>query len=173
MMPGGSRAGRERVAALPDDEARGLINDDAETTKLRLNNLRLAPRREPPPDPPIGPNPFGVALERRRERDAALAERDALKRERDALKRERDEALDACDSAVARADRLARERDEALVDRDTAVADRDAAMARMARERDAAVAAEPPERDRHKRGGDSATGEGPKRPRSRGPDESG
>ena len=76
MMPGGSRAGRERVAALPDDEARGLINDDAETIKLRLNNLRLEPRRRPPPDPPVGPNPFGVALERRRERDQARRERD-------------------------------------------------------------------------------------------------
>jgi len=140
--------------------------------------------RRPPDAPVVGPNLLAVALERRRERDAARSERDrALARvaagdrrvaRRDAtiarLTRELDEALDARDAAVATAGALAHERDRDALVRER---DRDAAVARTAEDR--AERAEPPERERHKRSGDSATGEaGPKRrkrQRSKGPDE--
>ena len=179
-----SRAGRAGVEDLPDDEARTLINNpDPQAIKVELDRLTFEPLPRVPPDAPVvGPNPFGVALERRRERDTARSERDrALARvaagdrriaRRDAtiarLTRELDEALDARDAAVATADALAHERDRDALVRER---DRDAAAARTAEDR--AERAEPPERERHKRGGDSAAeGADPaKRPRSRGADE--
>ena len=126
-----TRAGREAVERLTEDEATTFINNDKETIKTELNRLTFVPLAPRPAEAPAGPNHLAERLKLAADLDEARRNLEEQVAERAVA----DSAANAAFNAVEA------ERDAAVAERDRAVADRDAAMARLARERDEALAA--------------------------------